>query len=256
MVIPADTSLAAPVPALPVPEASRPVASFFITAAWGLAAFIAMLIGQSLIIVWHLAQNHFDVATLKESINGLTLTLSVILSLPPVLLVVWLAARSSGRPLAEYLALRWPSWGNVALAVAGLVALELVWGLMSAYLGREQAPAIDVFKMAYNDGVLVLFFFAACVAAPIWEEVYARGVLYGGWSQSFLRVPGAIVLSSLVWTLPHLQYAWYNLGEVFCMGLWFGYMRYRSNSTALTIIVHSLNNLAAAAQAWYVLTHS
>jgi len=229
---------------------------FFVTAGWGFLAFLAMLIGQSSVILYALMQNNFDLATLKDSITGVIMTLSVILSLPPVLLVAWGAARSARRSFADYLALRWTSWSNVALAVAGLVVLELGWGLMSSYLGREPAPGIDVFKMAYKDGVLVLFFLAACVAAPVWEEVFARGILYGGWSQSFLRVPGAIVASSLVWTLPHLQYGWYNLGEVFCMGLWFGYMRYRSNSTSLTIVVHGLNNLAAAFQAYYVLTHS
>lgn len=218
-----------------------------------------MAIGQSSIIFYQWAQNNFDagyLATLKDNITGVTLTMSVILSLPPVLLVAWLVARVAGRSFADYFALRWTSWRNVVLAVVGLVLLELGWGLMSSYLGREQAPGIDVFKVAHRDGVVVLFFLAACIAAPIWEEVFARGILYRGWSQSFLRVPGAIVLSSMVWTLPHLQYGWYNLGEVFCMGLWFGYMRYRSNSTSLTIVVHGLNNLAAALQAYYILTHS
>ena len=48
-----------------------------------------------------------------------------------------------------------------------------------------------------------------------------------------------------MWTALHLQYDWFFFGEVFSIGLLFGYLRYRSNSTWLTIVLHGLNNLAA-----------
>jgi membrane protease YdiL (CAAX protease family) len=86
------------------------------------------------------------------------------------------------------------------------------------------------------------------VVAPLTEELLARGFLYRGWSESFLRVPGAIVLSSLVWTAMHVQYDLFFLGEVFSIGLVLGYMRYRSQSIWLTTVLHGLNNLAALVQ--------
>jgi membrane protease YdiL (CAAX protease family) len=63
-----------------------------------------------------------------------------------------------------------------------------------------------------------------------------------------LRPFGAIVASSLVWTAMHLQYDWFFFVEIFTIGLLFGYMRYRSHSTLLTIFLHGLNNLAATVQ--------
>ena len=61
-----------------------------------------------------------------------------------------------------------------------------------------------------------------------------------------ITVPaGAIILSSLAWTALHLQYDWFFFGEVFSVGLWFGYIRYRSGSTWLTIVLHALNNMTA-----------
>src|SRR5262249_48406545 len=99
---------------------------------------------------------------------------------------------------------------------------------------------------------LWLLVIAFCVAAPVTEEFFARGFLYRGWSETFLRVPGAILLSSLVWTALHLQYNWYFLGEGFSIGVLLGYMRYRSTSTWLTIILHGLNNLAAVIQTMYL----
>jgi uncharacterized protein len=52
----------------------------------------------------------------------------------------------------------------------------------------------------------------------------------------------------VVWTSLHLQYDWFFFGEVFSIGLLLGYLRYRFNSTWLTIFVHGVNNLAAVVQ--------
>jgi uncharacterized protein len=84
---------------------------------------------------------------------------------------------------------------------------------------------------------------------------FTRGFLYRGWSESFLGPVGAILLSSMVWTVLHLQYDWFFFGEVFSIGLLLGYMRYRSNSLWLTIFLHGLNNLAATVQTIWILYH-
>ena len=112
----------------------------------------------------------------------------------------------------------------------------------------------DIMKSAMSDGVLWLAVLAFAVVAPLTEELLARGFLYRGWSESFLRVPGAIVLSSLVWTAMHVQYDLFFLGEVFSIGLVLGYVRYRSQSIWLTTLLHGLNNLAALIQT-IVMTH-
>jgi membrane protease YdiL (CAAX protease family) len=124
------------------------------------------------------------------------------------------------------------------------------WELLSRATGHEVTPGFmgDVLKSARADGALWLLVIAFTVAAPVSEELFARGFLYRGWSESFLRPAGAILLSSLVWTAVHLQYDWFFFGEVFSIGLLLGYLRYRSHSTWLTVVVHGLNNLAAVAQ--------
>ena len=136
------------------------------------------------------------------------------------------------------------------IGVVTLVVLVMGWDMLSRATGREVEPGFmgEVLKSARADGALWLLVIAFCVAAPISEEFFARGFLYRGWSESFLGPAGAIVLSSMVWTGLHLQYDWYFLGEVFSIGLLFGYLRYRSGSTWLTTILHGLNNLAAVVQ--------
>jgi len=226
---------------------------FWGTTLWGLFIFAAMFAGQLTVILWFVLQNEgpLDKAALIHAVGGgMTISLSVIMGLPAVAAACWIAIRFSRTPFSEYLALRWTSWKNFALGLGTLVVLVTGWDLLSRTTGREITPGFmgEVLKSAQADGTLWLLLIAFCVAAPMSEEFFARGFLYRGWSESSLRPAGAIILSSLAWTVLHLQYDWFFFGEVFCIGLLLGYLRYRSNSTWLTIVIHGLNNTAATIQ--------
>jgi hypothetical protein len=246
-------------PPLTTAPAARPprVWQFWGTALWGLFIFAAMFIGQFAVIAYFVLRQGFpiDVERAIATVGGgLTITLSVITGLPAVLAAAWLATHFARMSFTDYLALRWPSWKHLIIAAIGLAALVMAWDLMSRATSREITPGfmVEVFKSARAEGIIWLLVLAFCVAAPVSEEVFASGFLYRGWSETKLGIPGAIVLSSLAWTALHLQYDWYFFGEVFCIGLWLGYMRYRSGSTWLTIVIHGLNNFAAVVQTFYL----
>ena len=239
---------------IPAAQPERRVWRFWGTTLWGLFAFAALFVGQ-IAVVGYVVLQKGDGITIEEAIraaasSGTTISLSVIMGLPAVAAALWLAIRFTTTPFADYLALRWMPWKNLLIGVLGLVALLAGWEILSRLIGHETSPGfmVDVLKSARGDGALWLLIFAFCVAAPISEEFFARGFLYRGWSETVLGPIGAIILSSLVWTSLHLQYDWYFFGEVFTLGLWFGYLRYRSGSTWLTIVLHGLNNLGAVLQ--------
>ena len=243
---------AAPIPVVGAGRQPR-IWKFWGTALWGLFVFAAMFVGQIAVVAWFVLRQEgpFDVAAAIHVLGGgLTISLSVIMGLPGVLAALWIAIRVSRTSFADYLALRWTSWTNFLIGTVALFVLVMGWDLLSRATGREVEPGFmgDVLKSASADGALWLLVIAFCVAAPISEEFFARGFLYRGWSESFLGPAGAVVLSSVVWTGLHLQYDWFFLGEVFSIGLLFGYLRYRSNSIWLTIVLHGLNNLAAVVQ--------
>ncbi|HEY2248194.1 MAG TPA: type II CAAX endopeptidase family protein [Bradyrhizobium sp.] len=244
-------------PVTVVPEDYAPRAwGFWGTVLWGLVVFAAMFVGQIAVVFFFALERGggLDHAAMIRAVasNGSAISLSVIAGLPAVLLALWLAIRWTHMSFADYLALRWTSWRNVVLGIVGLAALVASWDLLSRAIGKDVSPdfMIDVFKSARADDALWLLVLAFCAAAPITEELFARGFLYRGLSESFLGVAGAILVSSIVWTSLHLQYDWFFFGEVFCIGLWFGYIRYRSQSTWLTIVLHALNNLAAVVQSY------
>jgi membrane protease YdiL (CAAX protease family) len=240
-------------PAAPSPR----VWKFWGTTLWGLFVFVAMFAGQMAVIVYLLVREggSFDTVTATRIVGGgTTLSLSVITGLPAVVAALWLAIRSTGTSFRDYLALRRPDWKHVLLGALGLAVIVIGWDVLSRSTGRDVQPGFmgDVLKSAQADGALWLLLIAFCVAAPITEELFARGFLYRGWSESLLGPVGAILLSSAAWTALHLQYNWYFFGEIFCIGVWLGFLRWRFQSTWATIVLHGLNNLAAVAQSIYL----
>ncbi|WP_342740701.1 type II CAAX endopeptidase family protein [Bradyrhizobium sp. B117] len=236
-------------PLIETPAPPR-VWKFWGTALWGLLIFVAMFVGQigAIVLLVVLRGLPMDLASLQSiGHEPQALALSVIMGLPATLAAVWLAIRIKKASFTDYLALYWPSWRQLLFGAVGLVLIVLAWEVVSRSLGREATPGFmtDLLKSGRDKGAALMLLIAFSVAAPMSEEVLARGFLFRGWSASFLRVSGAIILSSLVWTIVHLQYDIYFLAEVFTIGLWFGYMRYRANSLWLTIILHALNNLTA-----------
>jgi membrane protease YdiL (CAAX protease family) len=248
-----DSSPGAPAPHPGAQRKSR-VWKFWGTSLWGLLLFAAMFAGQFLLVLaFFIAKGPpFDLASIKTVASaGTVISLSVMMGLPAVLAVLWLATRMARTPFADYLALRRASWRDLLIGIGALIVLVVGWDLLSRMLGREVSPGfmVDVLKSAQAEGALWLLVIAFAVAAPATEELMVRGFLYRGWSESALGPFGAIVLSSLVWTAMHAQYYdWFLFSEVLSIGLLLGYMRYRSNSTWLTIIMHGINNFAATLQ--------
>jgi membrane protease YdiL (CAAX protease family) len=239
-------------PLIPVQRLPR-IWKFWGTALWGLIVFAAMFMGQMAVVAWFVLRREvpIDMASAIHVVGGgLTISLSVIMGLPAVLAALWVAIRVTRTPFADYLALRGTSWINFIIGTLALAVLVMAWDGLSRATGREVAPGFmaEVLQSARADGALWVLVVAFCVAAPVSEELFARGFLYRGWSESFLGPAGAILLSSVVWTSLHLQYDWFFFGEVFSIGLLLGYLRYRFKSTWLTIFVHGLNNLAAVVQ--------
>jgi membrane protease YdiL (CAAX protease family) len=247
-----------PADAAPSVAATPPrVWKFIGTSLWGLFAFGAMFVGQMAAVGWLLmtSKAQLDIPTASALLsNGLAISLSVVMGLPAVFAALWLATRMARMPLADYLALRGASWRSFLFGALALIVMIGAWDAVSRAMGREVTPGfmVEVLKSARADNALWLLVVSFCVAAPVTEEVLVRGFLYRGWSESFLRPVGAIVLSSVVWTAMHLQYDWFFFGEIFSIGLLLGYLRYRSGSIWPTIVVHGLNNLAATVQTYWL----
>jgi CAAX protease family protein len=241
------------VPAFPMNitiKAKRPRWGPWATLAWGAGAALMMILTQTLGAVVYLLWQHatHPEAPLKVdqlASNGPALTTAFLVSAPFLLGFVVFAASLSRQGIVEYLGLRWPSGKHAGIGVAALAVVLLASGVAADALGQE-SPAFttDTFSSAEAAGGLPLYFFAFVVLAPVQEEILFRGFLYRGLSPS-IGPTAAIVLLSGAWAIFHVQYAWFFVGEIFVLGLTFGWLRWRSGSTLLTIMLHAtVNGLA------------
>lgn len=241
-------------PALPLPRTWK----FVGTALWGTAAFLAMTAGQLVGVFVAVAMSphavtEADIMAIAQ--NGAVIAASVMLGVPGTLLVLWFATRLARRSFASYLALRWPRGQELAFGIAASAALLVALDGIAWLAGYPLSPdfALDSVRTARDSGLLWLVLLGLCTGAPLAEEFIFRGFVFRGWSVTWLRPTGAIVLSSALFAVIHQQYAWFYIGCVFLIGALFGYLRHRSGSTWLTVITHAFYNLMAGLQAlWFI----
>lgn len=221
--------------------------------AWGFAA-VALWLGAQ-IVVGELAANWlFDGAPpdpRSRVTNAPFVSMVTIAAAIVPLAVLAIGVRAAGCELADYLGLRVPEGRYVAIGLVTLAVLIPLVDLLSWLAGYPITPAfvLDIYQSARATGTLVLLAIALGVIAPLVEETIFRGFLLPGLAHSVLRATGALLFTSLSWALLHAQYQPFYLIQIVILGVVFGWLRLKSGSTLLTIVLHGLLNLAALVQA-------
>ena len=163
-------------------------------------------------------------------------------------LIAGVVKLKKGATVGEYLPLGGVggrTWLNWLGATAVLVVLS---DLTTTALGRPVVPEFMTALYATAQPVWLLWL-ALVVGAPLFEETFFRGFLLAGLKASALRPAGAVVATSVLWSLMHLQYDAYGILTVFAMGLLFGMARIRTGSLLVPMALHAAVNLTATIQA-------
>jgi membrane protease YdiL (CAAX protease family) len=156
----------------------------------------------------------------------------------PTIAVLWVATRMAGRDFTEYLALNWPNRHELLLAFAVVAVLVAVHFAIWPNKLSGHSPFV-----AGGAGGLFVMLLGSWLAGPIMEEFVFRGFMFRGWSESFLGPIGAIVLTSALFGIYHTDYNALVRMYIFLVGLALCFFRWRSNSTWLTVMVHSAANI-------------
>src|SRR5260370_36818479 len=99
---------------------------FWGTALWGLFVFGGMFVGQLTVIAYFVLMRDgpIDVATAFHVVGGgRTISLSVVMGLPAVILALGIAIRPGRRGFGELLAVRGVSWKVGIIAVVAVVGV-------------------------------------------------------------------------------------------------------------------------------------
>jgi membrane protease YdiL (CAAX protease family) len=237
---------------------TRTVLSYLATFAWAFVAFLAGQIAALAVLLWW---KHGDLRSLYAApYDGAAVTLSVLALNPVAVAVLVLAVRFRGANQAEYLALVWPRLRMVTAGIIGIVVIIAATDAVLFVSGREIVSAFQVvsYTTAAAEGWLPLMWIATVLVAPAGEEIMFRGFLFRGFvgsERSGRTAWPAIVVISLLWAVPHLQYDWTGIAEIFVAGLFLGWARWRSGSTLLTFLLHALFNLEGMTETALQLKH-
>ncbi len=152
--------------------------------------------------------------------------------------------RHAGRVLGWDQPVHWPLvLGTFTLLFA---AEWLLWPVVERWVEPDPTGGLD--RMGFGFPGLIYGLVAACVVAPICEEVVYRGLLLRGLQKSIGFV-GAALLSSGIFAAVHF-YDWYG---TLWVGL-FGFAAacvYRATGSLLSVIVlHALFNLSITLPMW------
>lgn len=159
-------------------------------------------------------------------------------------LIAWFARWNP----VEYLGLVLPEGKHLKSAVIGLVAL-IVGGDVTMWLsGQEFVPPFQIiaYETAHAAGWLPALAIATVVAAPAGEEIFFRGFLFQGWVRSPRGAMIAIPIISIIFASLHVQYNIFGMLQILVVGLFFGWLRWRSGSTVLTMLCHATLNLESS----------
>lgn len=222
------------------------------------------------------AQN-LDIATLIKlgSNNGVVVAISVFITallftlftLALVLLKIKTSPNTiSGRSaLAHYWQNTWRFFGikaiNIKDFITTLVGMGIFMAVSELILFVSNSSPMDFLDGLITDESLPLLMFAIVVVAPIYEELVFRGLIFGGLlhrhraEQTPLRLVGftiakstlmASLISSLLFTLVHLQYDLLGMTVIFAMALLFCFIRVKYG-LVMAILMHMVNNGVAMA---------
>jgi CAAX protease family protein len=138
-----------------------------------------------------------------------------------------------------------------------VIGLLAVVGLVAAVEGASWLAGLEIvssfqtesYSTARAQGWLLPLVLAVVVVGPVGEEVIFRGFLFRGWVTPGPHGVFAIIVIAELWAGMHVQYDWLGMSQVFLTGLLLGWIRWRSGSTWLTIVLHMLVNLEGTLEA-------
>ena len=228
----------------PGPE-TPPVApapwGFWGTLGWGaLAAATGFVATVAVVMVWMLSHG----MTLPDTKDAAFLSAASIVATLAPLVVLAIAVKVRKWRLRDYFALTTVRRRDVVLGLGCLIALIILFEALAVLLAVDNGTQYteETYRAARLSGMLPALWLGVVVIAPLGEELLFRGFLHRGWAASWLGATGTILLTSFLWAMLHQQYNWFSIFLIFCLGLLFGWLRQRSATTTLTIMLHAFNN--------------
>jgi hypothetical protein len=181
--------------------------------------------------------------------NGFFLAVATLVSSPICIILTVVCVRlRRGWSVREYLALKAVRRADLVKWLGWILVFAVISDALTLLLGRTIVP--DFVARAYATASFVpLLWIALVVAAPAFEEVFFRGFMFRGFEHSRVGPMGAVVLTSIVFGVVHIQYDAYGIATTVAIGLLLGLARRKTASLYPAVAMHALINFLATLEA-------
>jgi len=215
---------------------------------------VIFLVLQVVVILVAVARKHLSDLESPELLrsaatDGYLLSLSTLVTtVVCCALIVGVVKLKRGSILSEYLCFKPVPLKTLLKWIGLLLVFIALSDSLTALLGRPVVPPYMAAAYATANPVWMLWL-AVIIAAPLFEEMFFRGFLFKGFESSFMGPIGAVALTASLWAVIHLQYDWYSIATIFCLGLLIGAARVATASIFVPIGLHAASDLVATIEA-------
>lgn len=188
---------------------------------WSIVVFLAVLPLLLVPALWLLRDRDMLAMLAVFFISGLV---ALAVAVAPL---GWRALPALGVRMADF----WPT-------LLGTVG-ALIISVSVTQLGIEPEGVKQALDVARTPALFVASLVVMALLAPLVEEAVFRGLLYG-WVAGRWGTVAAWIVSSVLFAAAHVDPAHAIL--VFPLGLWFGWLRRRTDSLWPSLVAHAVNN--------------
>jgi membrane protease YdiL (CAAX protease family) len=209
----------------------------------GIAAYLGATVALGPLLLLFADTDTSDRTLLLIALAGqIALDLVGFVWLPYVLL-------GGGRPAWSALGLRRPTWrtgGWALLALAGSIAVLTAYPAIVGWIGADHLDPTGVTNddtlLAGDHALLAMVAVLALAFAPLTEEIFFRGFLFGGLRPRW-RLIGAALISGFIFSAGHLQLS--TLIPFTLVGVIFALVYARSQNLCASVAAHFAFNAIA-----------
>jgi membrane protease YdiL (CAAX protease family) len=160
-----------------------------------------------------------------------------VLCLPLGVIIAIIVLTLRKMSLKDYFGLKFPSKREFLFWLLWFIPLIIAAEIWFFGFGLNEGR---IWK--YTMMVSIVRAFGVIILAPICEELIFRGVLFKAVSKSRAGSIGAVIITSVIFTAAHYQYGILDLVTIFVDALYWGWVRHKTGSVIIPIILHMLAN--------------
>ena len=141
--------------------------------------------------------------------------------------------------------LKYSTIKSVILFSTGLIILSDEVDRIIQHFIPTPEYVLDLNYLLKPDSFLgtILLFTAVVILAPLGEEIIFRGFLQQILEKHWKDITQAILFTALIFSLIHMNPYWFF--QIYILGIFLGFLAWKTNSIIAPLILHGLNNFIA-----------